>query len=76
MSQPAAIATRVTITAKDPSGNNVAKVFNSVYNLSFDYFKGIVNIVDSVQGSFYFGLTTLTTITYTVNGTATTIVIS
>ncbi len=61
---PRLLAT-VKITVKDINGNNVAKQFNSVYNLIFDYNDATVNIVDAT-GSFYFSLSTITTLTYTV----------
>lgn len=75
MSTPTAITGRVTITAKDINNNNVAKVFNAVAYLSFDYVKGMVSILD-VTGNFYFPLLPLTTLTYTINGTVHTIVTS
>jgi len=53
------------ITAKDLLGNNIAKQFNNVYNVIFDYNDGTVNIVDAT-GSFYFPLGPLTTFTYTI----------
>lgn len=66
---PRLIAT-VKITVKDINGNNVAKQFNSVYNLIFDYNDATVNIVDA-SGSFYFPLSTITSFTYTITtGTA------
>ena len=71
-----AITGVVTITSVDINGNSVAKSFSSVLELSFNYFKGVVKIVDSVQGEFFFGLTSVTTVTYTVLGTTSTIVIS
>lgn len=71
-----AISGNVTITCKDISGSTTAKIFASVIDLEFDYFKGVVKIVDSVQGMFVFGLTTLTTITVTIAGTVTSVVIS
>lgn len=74
-----AINVSVNITAKDINGNNVAKVFNSVTKLHFDYSKGTVNVVD-VTGSFYFSLMLVTTLTYTVvagfGAPTTTVVIS
>lgn len=66
-----AITTRVNITV-----SSILKTFNDVIGLSFDYYKGMVNIVDSTEGSFYFGLTALTTVTYTIVGTTTTVTIS
>ncbi len=60
---------RVTVTAKDINGNNVAKTYNSVISLNFDYAKGMANIVDLVQGQYYFSLTLITSVTYTVAGT-------
>ncbi len=66
--QPAIIAT-VKVTADDINGNNVAKQFNAVTYLNFDYAKGMVNVVD-VTGSFYFSLLDITSLTYTVAGSA------
>lgn len=62
--QPLIIGT-VNITAKDINGNSVAKQFNAVHNLNFDYNTGKVNVVDAT-GSFYFSLSAITTLTYTV----------
>ena len=70
-----AIAATVKITVKDINGNSVAKQFNDVSRLTFDYNTGKVRIID-VTGSFYFTLTTITTLTYTVLGTVTTVVMS
>lgn len=56
---------KVNITVKDINGNNVAKQFNNVTNLNFDYNDGSVNIVDAT-GSFNFTLKTETTLTYTI----------
>lgn len=75
MSTSPAITGRVTITARDPNNNNVAKVFNAVAYLSFDYVKGMVSVLD-VTGNFYFSLAAITTLTYTVNGTVHTIIAS
>lgn len=55
----------VKVTAKDVNGNNVAKQFNAVTGLSFDYNKGMVQVTDAT-GSFYFPLTPMTTLTYTI----------
>jgi hypothetical protein len=74
---PLLLAT-VNITVKDINGNSVAKQFNAVTSLHFDYNKGMVNIID-VTGQFYFTLTTITTLTYTVVsgvGGVTTVVMS
>lgn len=76
MAQAAAINATVTITAVDINGNSVAKTFSFVLQLHIDYFKGMINIVDDVQGSFYFSMLTPTTVTYTISGTTTTVVIS
>ena len=62
--QPVIIAT-VKITAKDINGNNTVKQFNSVYNVSFDYNKGMINIVDQT-GSFYFPLNVVTSFVNTI----------
>lgn len=62
--QPLILAT-VKVTAKDINGNNIAKQFNQVKYMNFDYNDGTVNIVD-VTGSFYFPLSPLTTFTYTI----------
>jgi len=61
---PAVLAT-VNITAKDINGNNIAKQFSSVYGLNFDYSKGTIEVID-ITGTFYFSLTKLTTLTYTI----------
>lgn len=57
--QPAFLA-KVTITT-----GGVAKVFNAVTQLNFDYSTGKIFILD-VTGAFYFGLSTITAITYTI----------
>lgn len=62
--QPTIIAT-VRITVVDINGNVTAKQFNGVRNLNFDYNDGTVNIMD-ITGSFYFGLKTITALTYTI----------
>lgn len=61
-----ALNARVTITVRDINNNNVAKVFNMVNSISFDYVKGMVKIIDAQQGQFDFTLMTITTLTYTV----------
>ena len=71
-----AIITTVTITSKSLDGISVAKTFNNVIGLSFDYFKGMINLIDSVQGQFYFPLIPVTIATSTIAGNTTTIVIS
>ena len=55
----------VKVTAKDINGNNVAKQFNQVKFINFDYTDGTVNVVDAT-GSFYFPLTPMTTLTYVI----------
>lgn len=75
MAKDLAIFATVKITAKDVNGNNVAKQFNSVRRLDFDYIDGTVNIVD-VTGSFYFTIALITTFTYTIAGTSHTVVMS
>jgi len=62
--QPLITAT-VNITVRDINNNLVAKQFNAVRNINFDYNTGKVNIVD-VTGSFYFSIQTLTTLTYVI----------
>ena len=64
--QPAIIAT-VKITATDVNGNRTAKQFNSVYEVKFDYNKGMINIVDAT-GSFYFSLGAVVTFTNIITG--------
>jgi len=74
-----AITATVKVTAKDINGNNIAKQFNNVGSLQFDYVKGIVQVTDLNQGQFYFSLLLVTTLTYTVVacvGGATTVVMS
>lgn len=68
--------TQVTITVKDINNNSTALVFNNVINLNFDYFKGMVNIVDAEQGSFFFGISLVTTTTITITGNTIVVVIS
>ena len=70
-----AINATVSITAKDINGNNIAKQFNAVSSMTFDYNKGMVSIVD-VTGKFYFSLLAITSLTYTVVTGATTVVMS
>lgn len=55
----------VKITAKDINGNNVAKIFSAVRGLNFDYNDATVNVIDAT-GSFYFSLSALTSLTYTI----------
>lgn len=55
----------VKITVKDINNNSVAKQFNQVKGLNFDYADGTVNIID-VTGSFYFGISLITAFTYTI----------
>jgi hypothetical protein len=55
----------VKVTAKDINGNNITKQFNQVKSIIFDYNDATVNIID-VTGSFYFPLTPMTTLTYTI----------
>jgi hypothetical protein len=62
--QPALLAT-VNITAKDIKGGNVAKQFNQVSSLHYDYAKGMVQVTDAT-GQFYFSLMLITTLTYTI----------
>jgi len=74
-----AITATVKVTAKDINGNNIAKQFNNVSSLQFDYVKGIVQVTDLNQGQFYFPLLLITTLTYTVVagvGGTTTVVMS
>ena len=59
------INVRVTVTARDLLNNNVAKQFNSVKAVNYDFNDGTVNVVDAT-GSFYFQLKPITTITVTV----------
>ncbi len=68
----------VKITVKDINGNSVAKQFNFVTQMHFDFSDGTINIVD-VTGSFYFTLLTITSFTYTIVagfGGSTTVVMS
>lgn len=75
MSQDARLNCAVTITSIGLSGDSVAKTFNDVKEMKFNYFEGTLNIVD-VTGSFYFPLVPVTTVTYTIAGTLYTIVVS
>jgi len=58
----------VNITTKDINGNSIAKVYNQVLFVGLDYAKGMINVVDNVQGSFYFSLYAVATFTYTAVG--------
>ena len=53
------------VTARDINNNNVAKQFNSVRFINFDYNDGTVNIVDAT-GSFYFPLKPMTSVAFTI----------
>ena len=66
--QPVIIAT-VKVTADDINGNSTTKQFNSVYGMNFDYNKGMVQITDAT-GQFYFSLTDINSLTYTIAGSA------
>ena len=55
----------VKITAKDINGNNIAKQFNQVRGIIFDYSDATINIIDAT-GSFYFPVLPLTSFTYTI----------
>jgi hypothetical protein len=70
------INTVVTITVKDINNNSVAKVFSNVRYMNLDFYDGTVNIVDAVQGSFYFGIALVTTFTVAITGNQYTIVMS
>ena len=59
------ITATVKITVKDINGNSVAKQFNQVTGMNFDYNDGSVNIIDAT-GSFYFTIKTITSLTYTI----------
>jgi len=71
-----AIQAKVTITTVSIKGDSVAMTFNKVIELSFNYFKGTVKVIDSEQGEFIFGLTLVTVTTITIAGTNSAIVIS
>ena len=58
------------VTCKDINNNSVAKQFNSVTDIDFDFATGRLNVVDAT-GSFYFPLKSVTTTTFTItNGIA------
>lgn len=59
------ITATVKITARDINNNNVAKQFNNVTFMNFDYNDGTINIIDKT-GSFYFNLKLVTSLTYTI----------
>ena len=72
-----AINATVKITTADINGNRTPKQFSFVQTLSFDFFKGQVMINDAVQGQFYFSLSLITSLTYTIvtgTGGSTTVV--
>lgn len=60
MSTPTSINATVTITI-----NSVAKQFNAVSSIFFDYNKGVVCITD-VTGQFYFSIKDIATQTTTI----------
>lgn len=55
----------VKVTARDINNNNIAKQFNAVTMLNFDYNDGTVQVIDAT-GSFYFGIRAITTLTYVI----------
>lgn len=55
----------VTVTSLSLAGDSVAKQYNAVSAVNFDYAVGKVNIVD-VTGSFYFPLIPTTVVTCTI----------
>lgn len=65
----------ITITAIGIGGSSVACQFNAVRSMNIDWSAGKLNILDAT-GSFNFGLSEIATVTYTVAGTVTTVVIS
>ena len=69
------IAANVTITSKSINNDSVASVFPNVIGMNFDFWDGTVSIADANFGSFSFGLSLVTAITYTVAGTTYTVVI-
>ena len=72
---PVVTATSVTITATSIGGSSVAKTFNAVSELTYDFVKGMVKIVDTT-GTFYFSYTALTTITHVIAGGSVTITLT
>jgi hypothetical protein len=54
-----------TVTARDLLNNNIAKQFNAVHSISFDFDKGMVNVVDAT-GSFFFPISPMTSIVDTI----------
>lgn len=71
-----AINAAVTIAAKSINGDTVTSTFSKVLSMNIDYSKGMINIVDADQGSFFFSMLFPTTVTYTILGTTTTVAIS
>ena len=55
----------VNVTTKDINGNSIAKQYNNVFAITFDYAKGMVTIQDDVQGYFTFSLFALANLIYT-----------
>jgi hypothetical protein len=70
------IAARVTITSKSINNDSVASVFTNVTNLNLDYYKGVVTVSDADQGVFPFGLSLVTSMTVTIAGLTTSVVMS
>jgi hypothetical protein len=67
---------KVTITSKTINNDSVAVVFNNVTELEFQFYRGMVRILDADQGEFFFGLTLVTVVTDTINNNLHTVVIS
>lgn len=65
----------VTITAADIKGNTVAKTFSAVKAINYDFFENTINIIDAT-GSFYFGYSSITTVTQVITNGITVITIS
>jgi hypothetical protein len=75
MAQDPLINCQVTITAIDINGNSVLSVFTGVLELRFDYFYGKL-FLKTPFGSPSFNLNKVAALTYTVNGTVTTVEIT
>lgn len=65
MAYTPAINARATVTSRSLANDNVVKVFSTVHSITFDFDKGMVNVVDET-GSFFFSLKVMTSIADTI----------
>ena len=65
----------VRITAADINGNSIAKDYTAVRGIDYDFFGNRIRIEDAT-GVFYFGYSSVATVTQTITNGITAIVIS